>query len=76
MTSTAVSVTGLTKRYGHRTVVDHLDIELPSGVVAGFVPAPLPHVACHIHRAESTSRPRVGCSSTSSFACCRIIPIG
>jgi len=37
MTSTAVSVTGLTKRYGHRTVVDHLDIELPSGVVAGFV---------------------------------------
>jgi ABC-2 type transport system ATP-binding protein len=37
MTSTAVSVTGLTKRYGRRTVVDHLDIVLPSGVVAGFV---------------------------------------
>ena len=28
---------GLTKRYGERAVVDHLDIELPSGVVAGFV---------------------------------------
>jgi ABC-2 type transport system ATP-binding protein len=37
MTSTALSVTGLTKRYGTRTVVDDLDIELPSGVVAGFV---------------------------------------
>src|SRR3954471_5066675 len=37
MTSTAVSVTGLTKRYGGRTAVDDLDIELPAGVVAGFV---------------------------------------
>jgi ABC-2 type transport system ATP-binding protein len=37
MTSTALSVTGLTKRYGRRVAVDHLDIELPSGVVAGFV---------------------------------------
>jgi ABC-2 type transport system ATP-binding protein len=37
MTTTAVSVTGLTKRFGDRTAVDHLDIELPSGVVAGFV---------------------------------------
>jgi ABC-2 type transport system ATP-binding protein len=37
MTSPALSVTGLTKRYGARTAVDHLDIELPSGVVAGFV---------------------------------------
>jgi ABC-2 type transport system ATP-binding protein len=37
MTSTALSVQGLTKRYGARTVVDALDIELPRGVVAGFV---------------------------------------
>jgi ABC-2 type transport system ATP-binding protein len=37
MTSPAVAVTGLTKRYGARTAVDALDIELPSGVVAGFV---------------------------------------
>ncbi|MDQ1397110.1 MAG: type transport system ATP-binding protein [Acidimicrobiaceae bacterium] len=37
MTSTALSVSGLTKRYGARTAVDALDIELPSGVVAGFV---------------------------------------
>src|SRR5829696_6130350 len=37
MTSTALSVTGLTKRYGGRTAVDDLDIELPTGVVAGFV---------------------------------------
>ncbi len=36
-TTTALSVTGLTKRYGARTVVDHLDLELPAGVVAGFV---------------------------------------
>ncbi|HSB85924.1 MAG TPA: ABC transporter ATP-binding protein [Ilumatobacteraceae bacterium] len=37
MTTTALSVHGLTKRYGARTAVDHLDIELPTGVVAGFV---------------------------------------
>jgi ABC-2 type transport system ATP-binding protein len=37
MTTTAVSVTGLSKRYGSRSAVDNLDIELPSGVVAGFV---------------------------------------
>ncbi len=37
MTSSAVSVAGLTKRYGARTAVDNLDIELPVGVVAGFV---------------------------------------
>jgi ABC-2 type transport system ATP-binding protein len=37
MTDTALSVTGLTKRYGARTVVNDLDLELPRGVVAGFV---------------------------------------
>jgi ABC-2 type transport system ATP-binding protein len=36
-TSVAVSVTGLTKHYGDRTAVDDLDIELPAGVIAGFV---------------------------------------
>jgi ABC-2 type transport system ATP-binding protein len=37
MTDTALSVTGLTKRYGARTAVHDLDLELPTGVVAGFV---------------------------------------
>jgi ABC-2 type transport system ATP-binding protein len=37
MTTTALSTTGLTKRYGDRTAVDGLDLELPTGVVAGFV---------------------------------------
>src|SRR5688572_24966414 len=37
MDTPALSVTGLTKRYGRRTVVDRLDVELPTGVVAGFV---------------------------------------
>jgi ABC-2 type transport system ATP-binding protein len=38
MTTThALSVTGLTKRYGERTAVDTLDLEVPRGVVAGFV---------------------------------------
>ena len=37
MTTTALSVQGLTKRYGGRTAVDALDLELPAGVVAGFV---------------------------------------
>jgi ABC-2 type transport system ATP-binding protein len=35
--SSALSVTGLTKRYGARNAVDNLSIELPAGVVAGFV---------------------------------------
>jgi ABC-2 type transport system ATP-binding protein len=33
----AIRVEGLTKRYGRRTAVDRLDIDLPAGVVAGFV---------------------------------------
>jgi ABC-2 type transport system ATP-binding protein len=37
MSKSALSVTGLTKRYGHRTAVDRLDIDLPTGVVAGFI---------------------------------------
>lgn len=37
MTATALSVNRLTKRYGARTAVDNIDIELPAGVVAGFV---------------------------------------
>jgi ABC-2 type transport system ATP-binding protein len=35
--ATALTVQGLTKRYGSRTAVDGLDLELPRGVVAGFV---------------------------------------
>ncbi len=35
--TSAVSVHGLTKRYGDRTVVDGFDLDLPQGVVAGFV---------------------------------------
>jgi ABC-2 type transport system ATP-binding protein len=35
--TSAVSVHGLTKRYGDRTVVDGFDLDLPEGVVAGFV---------------------------------------
>jgi ABC-2 type transport system ATP-binding protein len=33
----AIRTSGLTKRYGHRTAVDGLTIEIPRGVVAGFV---------------------------------------
>jgi ABC-2 type transport system ATP-binding protein len=33
----AISVSGLTKRYGTRTVVDRLDIDVPRGSIAGFV---------------------------------------
>ena len=33
----AIQTHGLTKRYGSRTVVDSLDIEVPAGVIAGFV---------------------------------------
>jgi ABC-2 type transport system ATP-binding protein len=33
----AVSVRGLTKRYGARVVVDNIDLEIPTGVVAGFI---------------------------------------
>jgi ABC-2 type transport system ATP-binding protein len=33
----AVRTIGLTKRYGSRTVVDAIDLELPRGVISGFV---------------------------------------
>src|SRR5260370_42418922 len=33
----AIETHGLTKRYGGRTAVDGLDIEVPRGVIAGFV---------------------------------------
>ncbi len=36
-TSPVIETHGLTKRYGDRTVVDGLDVEVPPGVVAGFV---------------------------------------
>src|ERR1035437_10724725 len=32
-----VETRGLTKRYGSRTVVDALDMQIPAGVVAGFI---------------------------------------
>jgi ABC-2 type transport system ATP-binding protein len=37
MTSSALSVTNLTKRFGSRLAVDDLTLEVPAGVVAGFV---------------------------------------
>jgi ABC-2 type transport system ATP-binding protein len=33
----AITVAGLTKRYGDRLAVDHLDLQIPRGVVAGFI---------------------------------------
>ena len=33
----AVNVSGLTKRFGTRIVVDHLDLDIPRGSVCGFV---------------------------------------
>src|SRR5438876_10107719 len=33
----AVATRGLTKRFGSRTVVDHVDIAIPAGSVCGFV---------------------------------------
>jgi len=33
----AVSVHGLTKRFGHKTAVDHVDLEVPQGSVFGFL---------------------------------------
>jgi ABC-2 type transport system ATP-binding protein len=35
--SAAIRVDGLTKRFGSRTAVDQLSIEVPRGVIAGFV---------------------------------------
>ncbi|MGI9092931.1 MAG: ATP-binding cassette domain-containing protein [Mycobacteriales bacterium] len=37
MSASVVHTTGLTKRYGERVVVDHLDLDVPAGVVAGVV---------------------------------------
>jgi ABC-2 type transport system ATP-binding protein len=35
--ATAIRTQGLTKRYGPRAAVDQLTIQVPTGVVAGFV---------------------------------------
>jgi ABC-2 type transport system ATP-binding protein len=37
LTEPVVETSGLTKRYGSRTVVDALDMRIPPGVVAGFI---------------------------------------
>ena len=37
MTEPAISVRGLTKRFGNRTVVDHFDMEVPAGAIYGFL---------------------------------------
>ncbi len=33
----AISVSGLTKRFGDRTVVDNFDMEVPKGAIYGFL---------------------------------------
>ena len=33
----AISVRGMTKRYGDKTVVDHLDMDVPAGAIYGFL---------------------------------------
>ena len=35
--STAVATTGLTKRFGHQTAVDSIDLAVPTGAVYGFL---------------------------------------
>ena len=37
MTTSAISLHGLTKRFGDRVAVDNLTVEVPRGVVAGFI---------------------------------------
>jgi ABC-2 type transport system ATP-binding protein len=37
MSAPVVETSGLSKRYGSRTVVDAMDMEIPLGVVAGFI---------------------------------------
>jgi ABC-2 type transport system ATP-binding protein len=36
-TELAIRTSGLTKRYGSRAVVDGIDLELPRGIISGFV---------------------------------------
>ena len=33
----AIDVRGLTKRFGDRTVVDHIDVQVPRGLICGFL---------------------------------------
>ena len=37
MTDTAIAIAGLTHRFGQRTAVDNLQIEVPTGAVCGFL---------------------------------------
>src|ERR1700691_1652545 len=33
----AIDVRGITKQFGHRTVVDHIDLQVRSGEICGFL---------------------------------------
>lgn len=33
----AIDVRGMTKRFGHRTAVDHIDLQVPTGEICGFL---------------------------------------
>src|SRR5437868_741504 len=33
----AIDVHGMTKRFGNRTVVDHIDLQVPAGEICGFL---------------------------------------
>jgi ABC-2 type transport system ATP-binding protein len=37
MSEPAIDVRGLTKKYGERTVVDHVDLQVPAGTICGFL---------------------------------------
>jgi ABC-2 type transport system ATP-binding protein len=37
MTELAIDVRGLTKKYGGRAVVDHVDLQVPAGTICGFL---------------------------------------
>jgi ABC-2 type transport system ATP-binding protein len=37
VSGSAISVRGLTKRFGDRTVVDHFDMDVPEGAIYGFL---------------------------------------
>jgi ABC-2 type transport system ATP-binding protein len=37
MTALAIDVRGLTKRFGRKVAVDHVDIQVPEGQVWGFL---------------------------------------
>ncbi len=71
-----ITVTGLTKHYGDRIAVDHLDFELAAGRVTGFVGPNGAGKSTTMRMMVGLTRPAWSVPSSTPAACTRAAPPG